>query len=65
MRNCVRDDAELRAFTTGMNETNSRRFCIDNVNRAAVGNVNAEHDTALIGNDSIAGGEFAAPEAVD
>ena len=41
LRNCVRNDAELGAFASGMNQTDSRRFWIDNVNRAAVGDVNA------------------------
>jgi hypothetical protein len=54
---CVGNDAELGAFATGMNQTDSRRFWIDNVNRAAVGDVNAEHDTALIGDDAIAARE--------
>ena len=54
---CVGNDAELGAFATGMNQTDSRRFWIDKVNRAAVGDVNAEHDSLLIGDDAIAAGE--------
>src|SRR5437588_6719766 len=42
-----------------MDQTDRWRFRINNVNRAAVGDVNAEHDTALIGDDSIAAREFA------
>ena len=60
----VGDDAELGAFAAGMDQTDGRRFWIDNVNRAAVGNVNAQHDAALIGNKSVAAGEFTAHRAV-
>ena len=55
---CVGNDAEFRAFATGMNQTDSRRFWIDNVNRAAVSDVNAQHDSLLIGDDAIAAGEI-------
>src|SRR4029077_19258687 len=41
-----------------MHKANRRCFWINNVNRATVSDVNAEGDTALIGNDAIARGEF-------
>jgi hypothetical protein len=44
-------------------QTDSRRFGIDNVNRATIGDVNAEHDSTLIGDDAIAAAEFAAHRA--
>src|SRR5438132_10142246 len=37
-----------------MDQTDLWRFRINNVNRAAVGDVNAEHDTTLITDDAIA-----------
>ena len=60
----VGNDAEFGAFAPGMNQPDSRGFLIDNVNRAAVGNVNAQDDAALIGNKSVAAGEFTAHRAV-
>ena len=54
---CVGNDAELGAFATGINQTDSRRFGIDKMNRAAVGDVNAKHNSLLIGDDAIAAGE--------
>src|ERR1043166_745692 len=59
----VRDDAELGAFASGMHETDRGRFWIDNVNCAAVSDVNTRCDTALVGNDAVAAGEFAAHRA--
>src|SRR5262249_13218605 len=59
----VRHDAELRAFATGMHQTDGRCFRIDDVNSAAVRDVNAQHDPALIGDDAVAAGEFAARRA--
>src|SRR5262245_4146474 len=47
-----------------MNQTDSRRFLIDKVNGATVCDVNAEHDTALIGNDAVAAWKFTAHRAV-
>jgi hypothetical protein len=41
-----------------MYETDGRRFWIDNVNSAAVSDVNAQRDTALIGDDAIAAWKF-------
>ena len=56
----VCDDAKLGAFAAGMHKANRRRFWIYNVDRATVCDVNAERDTALIGDNAIARGEFAA-----
>jgi hypothetical protein len=56
----VCDDAELGSFAAGMHKANRRRFWIHHVNRATISDINAERDTALIGNDAIARGEFAA-----
>ena len=41
-----------------MDETNRGRGWIDNINGAAIGDVNAERDSALIGNETVATGEF-------
>ena len=41
-----------------MNEPDRRRLWIDNVNSAAVGDINAERDPALICNETIASGEM-------
>jgi hypothetical protein len=43
-----------------MHKANRRCFWINNVNGATVGDVNAERDTALIGDDAIARREFTA-----
>jgi hypothetical protein len=43
-----------------MHKANRRRCWIYDVNRATVCDVNAERDTALIGDDAIAAGKFAA-----
>ncbi len=63
LRNRIRDNAELGAFAAGMNQTDSRRFWIDNVNSTTVGNVNAKRDAALICDQAVAAGEFAAHRA--
>jgi hypothetical protein len=57
------DDAELGSFASGMHKANRRCFWIHDVNCATVGDVNAERDTALIGDDAIATGKFAAHRA--
>ena len=57
-RNRVAGDTELSAFASGMHETDSRRFWIDNVNGATVGDVNAQRGPALIGDDAVAAGKF-------
>ena len=56
----VCDDAKLGAFASGMHKANRRRFWIYDVNCATVCDVNAERDAALIGDNAIARGEFAA-----
>jgi hypothetical protein len=43
-----------------MHKPDRRCSWIYNVNRAAVGDVNAERDTAFAGDEAIAAGEFAA-----
>jgi hypothetical protein len=53
-------DTKLGAFASGMHKANRRRFWIYDINRATVSDVNAEGDTALIGNYAIARGEFTA-----
>ena len=55
----VCDDAKLGAFASGMDKANRRRFWIYDVNCATVCDINAERDTALIGDNAIARGEFA------
>ena len=58
MGDCIGDDAELSALATRMNEPDRGRLWIDNVNSAAVGNVNAQRDAALICNETVAPGEM-------
>src|SRR2546428_2642835 len=41
-----------------MNQTNRRPLRIDNVNRAAVGDVNAERDAALVCDQTVAARKF-------
>ena len=41
-----------------MNETHRRRFWIDNINGAAVGDVNSERDFSLVCNQPVATCEF-------
>src|SRR5437899_10600517 len=59
----VRDDAELGAFAPGMHQTDRRCFRIHNVKSAAVGDVNAQRDAALVCNDAVAARELAAHRA--
>ena len=59
----VCNGANLGAFASGMHKANRRRFWIYDVNCAAVGDVNAERDAALIGDNAIARGEFVAHRA--
>ena len=56
----VRDDAKLGAFAPGMHKPDRRRFWIDDVNRATVGDVNTKRDAALICDNAVAAGKFAA-----
>src|SRR2546425_9093651 len=46
-----------------MHQTDSGRFWIDNVNGATVSNVNAKGNAALVGDNTVAAGEFAAHRA--
>jgi len=55
---CIRNDAELGPFAAGMDETDGWRIWIDNVNSAAVSDMNAERDTRLICNEAVAAGEM-------
>src|SRR6266481_6132086 len=59
------DDAKLGAFAPGMHQTDGRCFRIDDVKSAAVGDVNAERDAALIRDDAIAARELAAPDSAE
>src|SRR5262249_349234 len=56
----VRDDPKLGSFASGMHKANSRCFWIQGVNCAAVRDVNAERDAALIRDNSVATVEFPA-----
>lgn len=58
LRNRTRDNAELGSFFSGMNKADSRCFWIDNVNCAAIGDVNAERDSPLIGDQAVASREM-------
>src|SRR5262249_5720074 len=49
---------ELGSFFPGMNETDRRRFWIDNVNGAAISHVDPERDLLLIGDQTIVAGEL-------
>ena len=60
LSDCIRDNSELGAFTAGMHQTDGRCFWIDDVNSATVCDVNAQRDAALIRDDAVAAGEFAA-----
>ena len=55
----VCDDTKFGSFAPGVHKANCRRFWIYDVNCATVSDVNAERDTALIGDNAIARGEFA------
>jgi hypothetical protein len=56
----VCDDAELGTFASRMHQADRRRSWIYDVNGATIGNVNAERDTGLIGDEAVARGDFAA-----
>src|ERR1043166_1862411 len=47
-------DAELGTFASGMHQADRRRSWIYDVNGATIGNVNAERDTGLIGDEAVA-----------
>src|SRR5207244_8320745 len=53
-----RNNSPLGAFLAGMDEANRRHSWIDNVDRAAIGNVNPKRDATLTRNQTIATGEF-------
>ena len=55
---CIRNDAELGPFAAGMDETDGWRIWIDNVNSAAVSDMNAERNSRLICNEAVAAGEM-------
>jgi hypothetical protein len=63
LRDRVGGDAELGAFASRMHKTDGGCFWIYYVNGATVSHVNSERDAALIGDDTIAAGEFAAHRA--
>src|SRR3984893_7293751 len=58
LRDGIRDHAKLSAFFSGVHEANRRFFWIDNVNRAAIGDVNAKRDFSPIRDDTVAAGEL-------
>lgn len=59
----VCDDAKLGAFASGMRKAGCRRFWIYDVDCATVGDINPERDVALIGDNAVGRGEFAAHRA--
>ena len=59
----VWNDAKLGALASGMHKAGRGRFWIYDINCATVCDVNAERDAALIGDNAIARGEFAARRA--
>src|SRR5205823_960899 len=56
--NRIGNNRRLGPILAGMNQANRRCFWIDNVNRAAIGNMNTKCDLFLIGDDPVATGEF-------
>ncbi len=56
----IRNDAQLGPFAAGMDETDGRPFWIDNINRATIGDMNAEQNFPLVRDDSVATGELSA-----
>ena len=60
LRDRIRDDAQLCPFAAGVDETDGRRFWIDNINRATIGDMNAEQNFPLVRDDSVATGELSA-----
>ena len=55
---CVRHHAKLCSFAARMDKSDRWRLRIDNVNRAAVGHVNAERDFSLLCDEAIATAEL-------
>ena len=60
LRDRIRNDAQLGPFPAGMDETDGRCFWIDNINRATIGDMNAEQNFPLVRDDSVATGELSA-----
>jgi len=58
LRDRIRDDTKLGPFAAGMDETDRRRFWIDNINRATIGDMNAEQNFPLIRDKTVAPGEM-------
>src|SRR6266404_2369025 len=56
--NSLRGNRQRGSLFPRMNQPDRRRFWIDNVNRAAIGDVNAERDLLLISDQTVAAGEF-------
>ena len=56
----IGDDTKLGAFASGVRKSDSQRFWIDDINCAAVGDVNSQSNTALIRDNAVAAGELAA-----
>ena len=54
----LRDHAKLSAFFSGVHKANRRFSWIDNVNRAAIGDVNAKRDFSPICDDTVAASEL-------
>ena len=54
------DDPELGAFAAGMHKANRRCFWIYDINCATIRDVDTKRDTALMGDNAIATGKFAA-----
>jgi hypothetical protein len=59
LSDCIGDDTQFGASASGMHKAYHRRFWIYNVNRATIRDVNAQRDTALIGDNAIACGKLA------
>src|SRR5437879_11650015 len=58
LRDRIRNDAQLGPFAAGMNKTDGRRFRIDNINRATIGDMNAEQNSPLVRDDSVVTSEL-------
>ena len=55
----IRGDTQFRAFLAGMDEANHFPDGVSEINSAAISDINAERDAALIGDNAITAGEFA------
>jgi hypothetical protein len=54
LRDRIRNDAQLGPFAAGMDKSDGRRFWVDNVNRATIGNMNAEKNFSLVRDEAVA-----------